>query len=305
MTDTPSVPKSFQYSCSLTLCGQSIALYFRDRSLRETARELFSSFLIEENGNQDYRVLVRDRSPEDLPDTPRSSLDCVEVEGDTYVIRHCDAVFSLIPPPTGPVKIDVRPHEIGLENAVRLFLAVVLQEHRTFLFHAASLSLEPENDHRKKQEVGVLFPGPSGAGKSTLSGLAGTNRVLTDELSAVTVSPSGESDRLHGTPFFGDLASEGKPNSVSLEGVLFLEGDTGKQSVRSLSAPRALQRLMKLQFTLRQTTDDRNTILRALAVLVEKHPTGVLHFSPEEPFRQIRDRIRSFSGKSRSPRTSS
>src|SRR5688572_7137967 len=106
-------------------------------------------------------------------------------------------------------------HELTVDSLLRVMLSLALIPRRGLLVHAASLV----RDGR-----GYLFPGVSGAGKTTLARLSADATLLSDELSIVTAAEAGP--RVHGTPFWGELARAGESGSAPLAGVYFPRHET-------------------------------------------------------------------------------
>jgi hypothetical protein len=164
------------------------------------------------------------------------------------------------------------PHELTLDSLLRVVLSLALVSVPGLLVHAASLV----RDGR-----GYLFPGVSGAGKTTLARLSLDTTLLTDELSIVT-TPAPEF-RVHGTPFWGELARAGEAVSAPLAGLYFLRHAT-HHAVTPLGERAALTRLLPTVMSFAREPDVVARVVDLAAGLVARVPCFLLDFRRDPGF---------------------
>lgn len=107
------------------------------------------------------------------------------------------------------------PREQCLDAFLRSFLSSILIRSGGFMLHSAGIV---------KDGKAYLFLGKSGAGKSTLARLAaasGRAEVVSDEINMLRYEKGRF--RVYGSPFWGEMRSEGRPGSWPLGGVFLLE----------------------------------------------------------------------------------
>ena len=122
----------------------------------------------------------------------------------------------------------------GLDAFLRICLSVLLGRTGGLLLHAAGVV---------SAQRAVAFCGPSGAGKSTCVGVAGSRRVLSDELLAVAPSPEGYV--AYATPFRPPEGRPGGREHARLAALLHLERGVQPELER-LDHAQAVARLLKV-----------------------------------------------------------
>jgi hypothetical protein len=129
-----------------------------------------------------------------------------------------------------------------------------------------------------------VFPSRSGGGKSTLAALAGAERVLSDELTALRAA--GRRPMAMGTPFWGSF-EEGRVNAtVPLAGLAFLRR-APRPFVRPIAPDEAARRLMKVTMFFETGLDAHRRLLAVVHRLVHAVPTVELAFDKRRPIGEV------------------
>ncbi len=163
-------------------------------------------------------------------------------------------------------------HELTLDSLLRVMLSLALIPGRGLLVHAASLVREGR---------GYLFPGVSGAGKTTLARLSADATLLSDELSIVTVGDDGA--RVHGTPFWGELARAGEAGAAPLAGIYFPR-HAPEHAVTPLAERAALTRILPTVMSFAREPDVVARVVALAADLVAHVPGFILDFRRDPGF---------------------
>jgi hypothetical protein len=169
-------------------------------------------------------------------------------------------------------------HELTVDSLLRVMLSLALVPASGLLVHAASLV----RDGR-----GYLFPGVSGAGKTTVARLSLDTTLLSDELSIVT-APAAEC-RVHGTPFWGELARAGEAGSAPLAGIYFLR-HASHHAVTSLGERAALTRVLATVMSFAREPDVIARVMDLAAGLVARVPCFLLDFRRDPGFWEVIER---------------
>jgi hypothetical protein len=170
------------------------------------------------------------------------------------------------------------PHELTLDSLLRVMLSVALIPARGLLVHAAGIV---------RGRRGYLFPGVSGAGKTTVARLSSDATLLSDELSIATVERDGA--RVHGTPFWGELARPGAPGVAALAGIYFLRQAT-HHGVTPLGERAALARLLTTVMCFSRQAEVVARVVDLAADLVARVPCFVLDFRRDRGFWEVVER---------------
>ncbi len=93
---------------------------------------------------------------------------------------------------------------------LRFVYSFILIKEPGFLLHACSLI---------RNGKGYVFPGKSGSGKTTIAQLSHDAVLLSDEISLVKWAKDTSS--IFGTPFMGDLGTQGENTSAPIHGIYF------------------------------------------------------------------------------------
>ena len=169
--------------------------------------------------------------------------------------------------------------EGAAEAALQVLLQRLLRLKRGLLLHASG---------GVYQGRAWLIPGPSGAGKSTAVRRGGFERVLCDEMIALTLDPH---PTLWGTPFWSEgrealglpLTLEGAP----LEALTFPRKALTPQltPLSPLEASRALMRCVTCYEGGAEAQGAHASLLNLACELVERVPSFTLSFPKEGPWR--------------------
>lgn len=172
----------------------------------------------------------------------------------------------------GEGQLDVAPNPYSFDSFLRIFVSWRLPQVGGLLLHAASVVSGGE---------GYVFPAVSGGGKSTLVSLSAEKEALTDELSPLRREADGY--WLFGSPFWGQLACQGRPARVPLKGVYFLKKGAAP-TVMALSRSEAMRRALGVVMNFDLSLPTVNNILREVENLMTAVPCFELTFSRLLPF---------------------
>jgi hypothetical protein len=158
---------------------------------------------------------------------------------------------------------------VTIDTFLRVAYSLALLEAGGLLVHAASLGRGPR---------AWLFPGRSGSGKTTLARLSPDATLLSDEISIVRLEAGGA--RVHGSPFWGELARAGANAAVPLVAIHFLR-HADRHAAIPLMPRQALAALLPnvLFFAAEPALVAR--VFDVAAGLVERVPCFTLGFRPE------------------------
>ncbi len=145
----------------------------------------------------------------------------VEFSGNRLKLERGDfkAVLDL---KTGLGELRAAPNEQCLDAFLRSLISFLLLHSGGFMLHSAGLV---------KNGKAYLFLGKSGAGKSTLAKLAAAagTEVISDEINLLRFE--GGRFRVYGSPFWGEMRSDGRQGNWPLGGIYLL----GKAKANTVS----------------------------------------------------------------------
>ena len=168
----------------------------------------------------------------------------------------------------------------GVENFLRVLYAWQCLDHGALLLHASGVI---------RRGKGYVFFGPSGSGKTTIAGLSLDHTVLSDDL--VIVKKCGQTCRVYGVPFRGDLPGAPRTNArADLRG-LFMLVKADEHRLAPVSAPEAVARLAAcVPFVMSQPAN-AGRVTELCADLVASAPVFALHFRREPGFWSVVDEL--------------
>jgi hypothetical protein len=167
---------------------------------------------------------------------------------------------------------EARCRYLGKPDSLLAFLRIVcsfaLIERSGVLFHASSVVSGGR---------AFAFAGPSGAGKTTLSRLAAPRPVLSDEVTAVVMTPDGDFT-CHPTPFWGDLTRErlGPPAPLALFG---FPGRASTASLRPVRPAEAFSRLLESTIAFDLVRREKLLVLDVVGALARVVPCAHVVFA--------------------------
>ncbi len=221
----------------------------------------------------------------DLTDTGPVSDDDVRVcrEGETWLLERGD-FRACWDPRTGRGKVRQNANPYSLDSVMRIVHSLIVAERGGFLLHAASAICESH---------AYLFSGVSGAGKTTMTRLAPPDvTLLTDEISYLRPSPSGDGYAAFGTPFAGELARPGENCTAPVAALFFLEQGP-ENCVDEIPSAEAVRRLMRNILFFAEDRSLVETLLETACDFVARVPIRRLTFYPDA---RVWDEVRNFHG---------
>ncbi len=170
---------------------------------------------------------------------------------------------------TGVGELTAAPNEQCLDAFLRSLLSFLLLRSGGFMLHSAGLL--------KNGKV-YLFLGKSGAGKSTLSKLAAAAgvEVVSDEINLLRFEKGRF--RVHGSPFWGEMRSDGRQGNWPLGGIFLLR----KAKVNRLSEATAgefLKLLLRCLVNFDKSPSAAELVLKNAFRLLAKAEFSRLEFS--------------------------
>ncbi len=173
----------------------------------------------------------------------------------------------------GSGTLQASPREQCLDAFLRSLLSALLLRSGGLMLHSAGLV---------KNGRAYVFLGRSGAGKSTLSRLAaasGTAEVISDEINMLR--PEDGCWRAYGSPFWGEMRSEGRQGSWPLGGVFLLKKARANR-VSACGGPEALPLLLRCLLNFERSAAAGGLVLDAAAGLLSGSSFRVLEFSSRD-----------------------
>ncbi len=165
------------------------------------------------------------------------------------------------------------PREQSLDAFLRSLLSALLLRSGGLMLHSAGLV---------KNGRAYVFLGRSGAGKSTLSRLAGASgsaEVVSDEINMLR-RENGRW-RAYGSPFWGEMRSEGRRGSWPLGGVFLLRKARANR-VSACGGPEALPPLLRCLLNFERSAAAGGRAMDAASGLLSGSPFRVLEFSDRD-----------------------
>jgi len=158
-----------------------------------------------------------------------------------------------------------------LNSFLRFVYSLVLLKESGFLVHASGLI---------KNGSGYIFPGKSGAGKTTITRCSPGATLLSDDIPLVK---TGDTPRIFGTPFWGDLAVGGEKTRAPLAGIYFPVKDKENYAER-LKPKRAIERLLPNVVFFFKNEKFSKQLFNLSFDLATKVPAFELHFLQNPSF---------------------
>lgn len=163
----------------------------------------------------------------------------------------------------------------AIENVFRVLVVYQLLRRGSLVLHSAALA---EDGHAY-----VCF-GKSGAGKTTLCRLsdqAGIGSILSDELNALEISPSGVD--VLAMPFAGDFGGTYKPGRHPLAGLYALEQGNPPQ-ISACTFAQGFSRLLAACPYVNTDPYSEEQLFASLQDLLARQPLQVLRFAKDTRF---------------------
>lgn len=171
----------------------------------------------------------------------------------------------------------MRPSIYSFDALLRVLVGTILPLRGGLLLHAAAVV---------GNGCAFVFAGPSGSGKTTVTRLAGTRRVLNDEISAVSTSGSA-GPVVMGTPFWGEMGTGPScKRSFPVNAILFPQRGERDEKVE-LPGQIALSKLLGCTCTFSSVAQDADRVLRAATIIVGSTPCYELRFRKTDEFWQL------------------
>jgi hypothetical protein len=169
--------------------------------------------------------------------------------------------------------LEAAANEQCLDAFLRSLLSALLARSGGLMLHSAGLL---------KGGKAWLFLGRSGAGKSTLSKLAascGHAEVISDELNLL--KPAGGRFMVYGSPFWGEMRSEGRPGAWPLGGIYLLKKSAGNRVV-PCPPPEAVRLLLRCTVNFDRSPSAAAVLMANAAKLAGKTRFSRLEFSKKD-----------------------
>lgn len=172
---------------------------------------------------------------------------------------------------TGLGGLRAAPNEQCLDAFLRSLISSLLLRSGGFMLHSAGIV---------KGGKAYIFLGKSGAGKSTLSKLAAAAGagVVSDEINLLR-HESGKF-RVYGSPFWGEMRSDGRPGAWPLGGIFLLK-KAKKNRLAPCSKPEALKLLLRCLVNFDPSPAAAEKVIGNSARLLSKAAFSRLEFSKE------------------------
>jgi hypothetical protein len=172
---------------------------------------------------------------------------------------------------TGAGMLKAVPAGQCLDAFLRSLISFLLLRSGGFMLHSAGIV---------KNGKACLFLGKSGAGKSTLSKLAASSgaEVISDEINLLRAEGGGF--RVYGSPFWGEMRSDGRQGNWPLGGIYLL----GKAKVNALSPAtggEALKRLLRCLVNFDKSPEAAGLALKNASRLLARVKFSRLKFSKD------------------------
>jgi len=166
------------------------------------------------------------------------------------------------------------------ENFLRVLYAWQCLDHGALLLHASGVI---------RQGKGYVFFGPSGSGKTTITQLSLEHTVLSDDL--VIVKKRGQTCRVYGVPFRGDMPEAPRTNAEADLRGLFMLVKADEHRLTPVAAPEAVARLAAcVPFVMSQPANTWR-VAELCADMVASVPVLALHFRREVGFWSVIDEL--------------
>ncbi len=170
---------------------------------------------------------------------------------------------------TGAGSLSAAANEQCLDAFLRSLISFLLLRSGGFMLHSAGLV---------KKGKAYLFPGKSGAGKSTLSKLAAAagTEVISDEINLLRFEKGRF--RVYGSPFWGEMRSDGRQGSWPLGGIFLLKKAKTNRA-GEVTGGEALKVLLRCLVNFDKSPGTAVLVMQNAARLQAKAKFGRLEFS--------------------------
>ncbi len=152
------------------------------------------------------------------------------------------------------------------ENLIRRHLSVLIIKKGGFLLHASSIAV-------KNNTSAVIFTGKSSSGKSTIASVFPDDKILSDELIAITHNSKNDW-QVHSTPFRGLMkqkrnnTSTTTPKARKIKRIFFLTGKSMPLKITTPSLSEIYRRLLRNVFFLPPTNITSNNLKKSTKHLI-------------------------------------